>query len=1552
MEKTVEQVSFFKRAFVFCARVFRFVFLLSVVLSVILYFVAHTDMFQSWAKMQLLQFSNDNLRGKIDFGSLDIDIYKGLSLNDLYVYADGDTVVSCKSLSIHYSIESLYFKTVSLQSLILKEPRVKVLRSNQDSIWNVEKIAKPSNDTTQSEPFDWFVAVRDLQIQDGMFALVDSIYKGNQQKGNVDYIHMVYDQLQFRTAFYGRPTKREFTAAFHTISLVERNSQFKLNNLSGVCKFDTNGVETYGLEVVTPTTEFTLIAKWKKINFFALTNEMLFTAPFEAVIDAPKASAHDARFFIPPVFIVGGDVTNLRGKASGSLRNMDVDYLEMATKQSKVSVRGSLRNLDIIDKFTYDVTMENSYGNYDEARSYLPTVPLPNLPFVGTTTIRSARATGSIRHADASFDGVAGCGGFKGEMGSNFDPKKTLSYYLKGTLTQFDLHKTLPTIEQTQNTVLTGDVDIKGSGVSINQLELSLFADLSASTISGIALEGCDIRLHAEKGSQFFLDTLAVRFKQFSSGTIENSIVQNELEKGSSMFANGKILLRNPKNPEYFLDFRTTNLPLATLTKSSYLPEYISTEFRVNGNGFHPDSLQARITGAKVPFCYVNNTIINPFVIDRCILSTIDGERKLDFRSDYLSVLVTGNYRFEPLAAILQQQVADVLHFFESKSNFVIDGKERSDFDTLQVRSNLLTEPTKASIFVEIKPNIVPILTTYTKAPIEEIQGKVYITVESANSINTVNILPSSYLEKATIVTDDDVLFLDKIKFSSTIQSSPLNRYEPISIVKSSLTSDSSIVLGSMEFSHPKVSFAYDNKKATYKASTALSSIGAFDIVGSIVTLPQSYEFYVDSLDFDYQGKAYWELLKPFQIHLQNKIFTIDSASIQRNQAETIRIAGSADLEQFYNMTVDISSFPLSQVPLFTNDHALNEVIKSLKGNVNRLLLTLNKEYKNPAVEVVGSCSNLEFNEVKLGNAIIDMAYAENSMTGIIDIIPFMLKKDQKLVEITVDTLPLSLNFSKGSAFLMEDKPIRMNAKVSKLPLAIASPFIPSVRNLTGVANLNLDIRGDNYHDLQYTGLAKGHNVRFISVSNNMEYLAEASARIKNNKVYLDTAIVRNNPLDLLNGRADITGDITIKDLAIDSFNFDITSKQIAILSDDSRSTALGMYGPFVVGSTKEPIKFYGTFEKPYLTGPVLVRYGNIVVVPKVKNLNAVTEFEYIILDSLMRSRDSVPLYKDTTLKNKKFNPITTHNSNVKQENQKVEKPKIDGAQKAFAELLSMDLNVDIVGDFTVTMDLTTPGMLIPTTLVAKIAPCKLNYKQENNIPQLWGDMKLAQGSTYSFYRPFKAEGTLEFIGDMYNPVLKLKASYNNSRYYNERNQKIDIVLEITGTQEFPEIKFSYMIDEVAGPGDDDRIKGDAIMLILMGRTQRELGSQTASAGTDIASSSFAAILSKLASDFLQGSNVIQSFDLQFQNGNTSIENAQVQVGGNLISNVNWRFSGTLADLSTNSLITIEFPLAALINKEYFQNVVFQFIRSANTVTSVNRLQKEWELKLFIRKIF
>jgi hypothetical protein len=336
----------------------------------------------------------------------------------------------------------------------------------------------------------------------------------------------------------------------------------------------------------------------------------------------------------------------------------------------------------------------------------------------------------------------------------------------------------------------------------------------------------------------------------------------------------------------------------------------------------------------------------------------------------------------------------------------------------------------------------------------------------------------------------------------------------------------------------------------------------------------------------------------------------------------------------------------------------------------------------------------------------------------------------------------------------------------------------------------------------------------------------------------------------------------------------------------------------------------------------------------------------------MFRFQDSVPIYKDTTVIKSKFRPITTQNSNTKQENQKVEKPKIEGAQKAFAEVLTMDLNVEIVGAFTVTMDLTTPGMLIPTTLVAKISPCELNYKQENNIPQLWGTMKLAENSIYSFYKPFIANGTLEFNGDMYNPSLQLEAKLLANRYFNESNQSYKIKMDITGTQEFPEIKFYLEIDGLPQNYEQDRVKGDAIMMILMGRTQRELGSQTAAAGTDIASSSFAAILSKLASDFLQGSNVIQSFDLQFQNGNTNLENAQVQVGGNLISEFSWRFSGTLADLSTNSLITIEFPLAALINKEYFQNVVFQFIRSANTVTSVNRLQKEWELKLFIRKIF
>jgi len=1555
MEKTAEQTSFFKKAFVFCARVFRFLFLLSVVLSVVLFFIAQTDTFRNWAKLKLLEVANDNLLGKIEFGSVSIDLYHGVSLNDFRVLAENDTVVSCKALRVHYSLESLYFRSVAIESLILVEPKVKILRSKQDSIWNIEKIAKPSIDTTANEPIDWYVAVRDIQITNGMIAFVDSLSMGYQQPGNVDYLHMVFDNLQFRSAFYGQPTLQKFTLALHTLSLTERNTQFKLNSLSGICTFDSTGVETYGLEVITPTTEFTLVAKWKNINFFSLTNEMLFTAPFEAVLDATKASAHDARFFIPPVFIVGGDVTNVRAKASGSLRNMDVNYLEVSTKKSNVHIFGTLRNLDKAESFIYDVSMENSVGDYDEISSYLPTVSMPKLPFIGTSKVRNAHVLGSITYADATFDGVAECGTFKGELGSNFDPKKKLTYYVKGELTKFDLHKVLPTIEQAERTILSGIIDIKGEGVTVPDLVTTVQADLSASTISGIPLEECILRMHSEKGSRFYLDTLAVRFKRVTEFAPENQLLESELKKGFSLFANGNIYLSDLNNPRYLLECKTTNFQLAHLLKLPDLPEYISTEFRLVGHGFDPDSIEVSVLNAKIQFCYINQTSIKPFVIQRFQLGFQNNERNLDFRSDYFSLLVKGQYRFEPLIAILQQHIADITQFIQQKTTFIFDGSEPIGYDTLLYSRKLVTEPTSAYVFLDVKQNIVPILASYLHIPFEELQCRLYLTIDSKDNQTILNVLPSTSIERCILASDSSYFFVEKVTISSSSISSPYDRIDPIKKFQASFFSDSSIILNTIEFKHPSTAVSYTEKKTTYNVAAEIVSIGSFSIEGSILTLPNSYEFYIDSLGFDYTDKLFWHLKEPFQIHLKNKLFTIDSAIIVRSKAEEIRIAGSLDLEEFHNFTVDISSFPLSEIPQLIPDKKLFENLKTIKGNVDRLLVTLNKKFTDPSIEFVGSFSSLEFNEVKLGFANLDIAYAQSTVTGVFDLYNKRQNTIKRYLEITIDTLPLNIGFSESKAFIIEDKPIRMSAKMSALPLAIVSPFIPSIQNLTGTAKLDLEINGPNFNSIQYTGIAKGNNIRFVSLSNNMEYLAEASARIFNNKVYVDTAIVRNNPIDLLNGRADITGELTIKDLNIDSFNLDITSKQIAILSDDSRGSALGMYGPFVIGTSSEPLKFSGTFASPNLVGPVLVKYGNIVVVPKIKNINAVSEFEYIILDTLQRLDDSTTFFNDSTALQK---PKYTRFTNTEQKSTPDDLPQLSkspsslGAQKAFADLIKMDLKVDIIGDFTVTMDLTTPGMLIPTSLVARIAPGKLVYKQEDNKPKLWGTMKLRDGSTYSFYRPFIATGTLEFNEEMYNPSLNLTAITSGTRYYNERNQSYSIRMDITGTQTYPEIEFFLTIDGQDQIGEQDKIKGDAIMMILLGRTQRELGSQTASAGTDIASTSFAAILSKLASDFLQGSNVIQSFDLQFQNGNTSIDNAQVQVGGNLISDVNWRFSGTLADLSTNSLITIEFPLAALIDKDYFQNVVFQFTRSANTVTSVNRQQKEWELKMFVRKIF
>jgi hypothetical protein len=210
----------------------------------------------------------------------------------------------------------------------------------------------------------------------------------------------------------------------------------------------------------------------------------------------------------------------------------------------------------------------------------------------------------------------------------------------------------------------------------------------------------------------------------------------------------------------------------------------------------------------------------------------------------------------------------------------------------------------------------------------------------------------------------------------------------------------------------------------------------------------------------------------------------------------------------------------------------------------------------------------------------------------------------------------------------------------------------------------------------------------------------------------------------------------------------------------------------------------------------------------------------------------------------------------------------------------------------------------------------------------------------------------------MSNPRLNLNAMLRGQRTIPDRSGTSDYVvnLALSGTKQSPMLKMSYLVDNVPGVGDSTKIQNDAIMLLLLGRTQDELALGNGLVGNGLGgltqnySSSLA---SRLLTDLLQGTGIVRSADISFAGGRTGLpldmSQARVQFTGE-ISNLGvlWQVANDFGTNTPNTSFSIDIPFRSFLDQELFRNIVLQITRSSAMSNSsvFLRQQREWEVKI------
>ena len=255
-----------------------------------------------------------------------------------------------------------------------------------------------------------------------------------------------------------------------------------------------------------------------------------------------------------------------------------------------------------------------------------------------------------------------------------------------------------------------------------------------------------------------------------------------------------------------------------------------------------------------------------------------------------------------------------------------------------------------------------------------------------------------------------------------------------------------------------------------------------------------------------------------------------------------------------------------------------------------------------------------------------------------------------------------------------------------------------------------------------------------------------------------------------------------------------------------------------------------------------------------------------------------------------------------------------------------------------------------------------LRFQKESfKLPRLFGEIKLLEGSQYKFLKVFDASGSLLFnTGELTNPTLDLLAVYKGQTRYDDVLENFRVIMKITGTKNLPQVSITWESNGIEAIGDSAQIRNDALMKLIVGRTQAELfgrGSAGGGIGTrglgDQLSNSLSAAASQLFSGLLEGTGLLTNATISLQEGLSDLSQARLNLSGQLFSDVAWRAAGTIGDLSGNYEFSVDVPVTILGDYDALRNLLLQLTRASAPANAIStRQQKEWEMKISWRYAF
>ncbi len=1530
-ENTAAPASFVRRAAVFLFRwTYRLVGSLIVASALVVLF-AQTNMARQLMREKILDIVNGQLKGKLMCDDVEIDIFRGVVLTNPQLYAHGSMVLGAERLEVAYDLAGLLGKTLAVNKVALIRPQIHVLRT-ADSVWNVDDIALPSADTTTTPPPNIAIRVRGLTLTEGRVVVNDATSERGASTA-FDPMHLDLQSVELRASARLALRDEDYTISIDHLSFFDTFAPaLDVRALRLSARVRPGDVDVRSLTVQLARTSVQARARVFGLNILrdGISDSLLARFPIRGRVEADEIWGEDLHFFIPDIDL--RDAYKLRANAVFAGDRLLVSDIQLTAGDG--NVRGNVEITGLSKGIIgLDIKVVNSSARFEDVRRRIAFVPLPDLPFLSRTHIDSVHLRG---HPDDSLwfevHGYDRPGRVDG----------TMKLYLRNPVLGYDVDMRVGNgdlsafSDSSIATSLHGAVRCRGQGVALQELDGEYHIELQRSILIGRPIRRFSADVRAVTGGMITLDTLYADITPFSRDTIDHYALTSD-----DRVIQGKAVLNvsNPVEPRYNVDLHVNAVNLAQLLNNAALPSRCSGNIVVDAVGVELDSITGTIHTDIEEFS-LNDRALLPFSLTASS-ERIGDKRVIRVQAPFMQATVHGLFNPSDLISAFALSIDHTVDAVRQRIRHLF--KEQDQVEHL----GRAVKKLQASFDIDVR-DASPLnvfLDDISLSASAMVRGNIQTEEDSVNLRIDTLFVRDLFLRTPDVTIVSDPLSLSFATTLFDVSTSP--RVDELSVRG---RCDSTLVVNGLNIQRPRIFLTAALDTVQVRASSIVDGIdGGVSFSGKF--FDDSTDVRIDSLRvvLDTARGLVWRTLQPAHASLRDARVRIANLVVQRAAAEIGYVNGRFTLDEFEDAHVRVEKFDLVDIPRFVNLQK-GHPVRFLSGFVESADLRINGAWEKPHIEVSVDASGVGYNGENIGTLTAKFVHDNQDIAGELSIANPDLETKSKTLDVRVRHLPLNLALRGAEERFVNDRPIDIDLRATRLALAAVEPFLPAIERLRGVADGQITIQGTTPDRIDLGGNASFRNASFLTSSTNIIYNADGVMHLDGSTLHLDTIVVRNLDRDRKKGIAYANGTVKFDGLSVESMDFTVRSPGILVMNKSSQARSPKVFGDMIIatgGKDSRPIRFYGKLDSPVLEGDIHVLYADIIFPQE----RSTTRSRYTAFD-YNRSSDTVRRY-NSVLDASRKSPATPdsmhHNlhSNVADAIESV----VKSTTASFVDILRYDLNIVLKGRTLMTMVFGTFEILIADlALDDQKVPLNFTGRFVNNSTNLRGRVRVKDGtSTYKFYKPFVASGTLDFTrGGMTDPTLDLKAVYKDRRTLADgRQEDFRVEVVITGSKQKPIAKWSVYRQDRKQEGDSAKITGDALMLILVGKTQDELTSSGQGNLVGEVNASMSALATSALGDLLSGiGGIVQSTQIDI---GSDISQSRLTVSGQLWSDVSYRLTGQISDFAGNSTITVTIPFTVLSDADAMRYFMLDASRSVNTTGNVTRYQRLWEVKLGAR---